>query len=174
MARFNSSLNHVKVAAPCSADWNSMIGNDRARFCGQCNLNVYNLSDMTRAEAESFIASGEGRLCVRFYRRADGSILTDNCPVGLRAVRKRLSYVKKAVTSALLSFLAGLGVFELFANVTPFRPRYTMGEMVREGSRPVEIKGDALVRSEDRVVMGGVPEPQRETSRRKNGHASKR
>ena len=51
MARFDSPLKHVKVAAPCNADWDQMIGNDRARFCGHCNLNVYNLSSMSKSEA---------------------------------------------------------------------------------------------------------------------------
>src|SRR5882762_5691749 len=112
MARFNSPLDNVRVAAPCNADWEQMIVNERARFCGQCNLNVYNLSSMTKSEAESFIARNEGRLCVRFYRRADGSILTDNCPVGLRAIRRKLSYFAKAVSSAVLAFLAGVGIHE--------------------------------------------------------------
>ena len=134
MARFNSPLDHVKVAAPCSADWDSMIGNDRARFCGQCNLNVYNLSSMTKSEAESFVASGEGRLCVRFYRRADGSILTDNCPVGLRKIRRRLSYIRKAVTASVLTFLAGLGVYKGVSSADQFVPQRTMGTIEIEGA----------------------------------------
>ena len=75
MARFKNPLDHVQVAAPCKADWNQMIGSERMRFCGECNLNVYNLSGMTRSEAESLIARNEGRLCVRFYRRGDGSTI---------------------------------------------------------------------------------------------------
>jgi hypothetical protein len=82
MARFKNLLDHVRVASPCRADWDQMIGSDRVRFCGQCNLNVYNLSGMTRDAAESLIARNEGRLCVRFYKRRDGSIITQDCPVG--------------------------------------------------------------------------------------------
>ena len=111
MDRFNNPLDHVRIAAPCKADWQQMIGTERVRFCGQCNRNVYNLSRMTRAQAESLIAQTEGRLCVRFYRRSDGSILTNNCPVGLRAIRRRLSYLAKAASGAVLSFFAGLGVY---------------------------------------------------------------
>ena len=62
MARFNNSLDHVRVAAPCQADWDQMIGSERVRFCGQCSLNVYNLSAMSRSDAESLIARNEGRL----------------------------------------------------------------------------------------------------------------
>jgi hypothetical protein len=112
MSRFNNPLDNIRIAAPCTADWKQMLGTERARFCGQCNLNVYNLSSMTRSEAEHLIADNEGRLCVRFYRRADGSILTKNCPVGLRAIQRRLSYLSKAITSAVLSFFAGIGIYE--------------------------------------------------------------
>jgi len=89
-----------------------MIGNERIRFCGQCSLNVYNLSALTRSEAERLMITAEGRLCVRYFRRADGSILTDNCPVGLRRIRRRLSYVARAISSAAISFLAGVGIYQ--------------------------------------------------------------
>src|SRR6266850_6955546 len=100
MARFKHPLEHVQVAAPCKARWEEMLGSERVRFCGQCNLNVFNLSGMSRLEAESLIARTEGRLCVRFYRRFDGSIITQDCPVGLRAIQRRVSYVVKAILAA--------------------------------------------------------------------------
>lgn len=109
MRRFSNPLSNVKVASPCPADWDRMIGDERVRFCGQCQLNVFNLSAMTRDQAESVIAGAEGRLCVRFYRRKDGSILTQDCPVGLRAIRQRASRIRRAVLSALFGFLAGIG-----------------------------------------------------------------
>lgn len=145
MARFSNPLDHVSVAAPCSANWDQMMGNDRARFCAQCNLNVYNLSDMTKAEAESLIAGSEGRLCIRFYRRADGSILTRNCPVGLQAIRRRLSYVRKAITSAVLGFLAGFGVYEGISGLSAFyedRRHPLMGEMVSP-AQPIQLSPPA-------------------------------
>src|SRR3989442_6774743 len=155
MARFSSPLDRVHIAAPCSADWDQMIGNDRARFCGQCNLNVYNLSSMTKSEAESFIAGNEGRLCVRFYRRRDGSILTNNCPVGLRAIRRRLSYFGRAVASAVLSFFAGLGVYEGLSIAAEFKPRPPMGELVRRESDVPSASFVAPVRvDEPRMVLG--------------------
>lgn len=125
MAKYTSPLDHVTVAAPCSADWDEMIGTDRARFCGQCKLNVYNLSGMTKREAENLVAGAEGRLCIRFYRRADGTILTENCPVGLRAIKRRLSRAVSAALSAILSFLAGLGLYTAFDELNPFP---SMGE----------------------------------------------
>lgn len=146
MSRFNNPLDRVRVASPCKADWAQMIGTDRVRFCGQCNLNVYNLSSMTRTEAESLISDREGRLCVRFYRRADGSILTRDCPVGLRAIRRRLSYLAKAASAAVLSFFAGLGVYKA-VTPAPMTPR--MGVMV-------ETVGDVVMAEEDpQLVVKG-------------------
>jgi hypothetical protein len=113
MRRFKHPLDNVRVASPCNADWDQMLGNDQARFCGQCNLNVYNLSSMSRTEAELLIGRTEGHLCVRYFRRADGSILTRDCPVGLRAIRRKMSYVARAVSSAVLTFVAGLGIYEM-------------------------------------------------------------
>lgn len=126
MPRFKHPLNHVQVAAPCKANWDQMIGSEQMRFCGQCNLNVYNLSGMTRDQAESLIARNEGRLCVRFYRRSDGSIITRDCPVGLRAIRDRVSYWTKAIVAAALTFLATVGFYQLL-EIRPFAPQMTMG-----------------------------------------------
>jgi len=91
--------------------WNDMVGDDRVRFCNQCNLNVYNISTMTKPEAESFIANAEGRICAKLYRRADGSILTRDCPIGLRAVRKKVSRAAAAAFSALVSLFGGSALF---------------------------------------------------------------
>jgi len=97
-----SFIDSVKVGSPCSEDWGDMKGNDRVRFCSQCNLNVYNLSGMRREEAESLIAKTEGRLCVRFYRKADGSILTQNCPVGLKAIKRRVAWIAQVALGMAL------------------------------------------------------------------------
>ncbi len=112
MARFNDRLDRVKIAAPCHAAWEQMFSfeGERVRFCSQCKLNVYNLSDMTRNEANTLLARTEGRLCVRFYRRADGTVLTQNCPVGLRALQRRVAWVAQVLFGMGLSLLAGLGL----------------------------------------------------------------
>src|SRR5688572_30553490 len=66
-------LPNIRVATPCRADWAKMSGDERVRACADCNKNVYNLSSMTRDEAEALIVAKEGRLCVRYYQRNDGT-----------------------------------------------------------------------------------------------------
>ena len=104
-----------------------MLGSDRKRFCGECKLNVYNLSGMTKAEAENLLLNSEGRLCVRFYKRADGSVLTKDCPVGWQAIKRRVSRMAAAAFALLIGLLGGLGLASAFALKT--RGDVVMGNM---------------------------------------------
>lgn len=101
-ARTSTILDKIKIARPCPASWEEMAGDDRVRHCSECNLNVYNLSAMTRVEAEQWLLQKEGRLCVRLYRRRDGSVITRDCPHGLRAAMGRATRYAGAVLSALM------------------------------------------------------------------------
>jgi hypothetical protein len=101
-------LGRMRIASPCPANWEGMEGDERVRFCRLCDLHVYNISEMTRAEAESLVARTEGRrLCARLYRRADGTVLTKDCPTGLRAVRRRVGRTAGAALAAVLSLCGG-------------------------------------------------------------------
>jgi len=111
MSRSRIDLDRIAVASPCPVAWDYMTGNERVRFCSQCKLNVYDISAMTKSQAESFIANTEGRICAKLYRRVDGSILTRDCPVGLRAVRKKVSRAAAAAFSALVSLFGGSALF---------------------------------------------------------------
>ena len=115
MSRFDSPLNDLRIASPCSANWDAMIGDDRQRFCGECRLNVYNLSGMTEDEAESLIINAEGRLCVRMYRRADGSVIMKDCPVGWARVKRRVRAVSTAIISLIAGLFSGLLFFSIFS-----------------------------------------------------------
>lgn len=108
MSRQENRLERARVASPCSVSWESMSGDARARFCEECQLRVYNISELTRRQAEDLIAGTEGRICARLYRRADGTILTKDCPIGLRALRRRLARVAGAAITAILSLGASV------------------------------------------------------------------
>ena len=99
-------LSQISVASPCTANWDEMVGDANARFCEHCEKNVYNLSALTTEAAIELIREKEGKLCGRFFRRADGTILTADCPVGLhhRVQRKRRFAGLAATCASLLAF----------------------------------------------------------------------
>jgi len=105
MTRPEEILKKVRVASPCPANWDHMEGDDRVRYCSLCRLNVYNLSDMPAGDAARLVSEREGRLCVRYFQRRDGSVLTRDCPVGIRAIRKRMA---NSFACAIVLMLSGL------------------------------------------------------------------
>lgn len=80
-------LNKLQVAKPCHVGWETMSGDERSRHCSQCQLNVYNIAGLTAPEAQHLIETREGRVCIRLVRRTDGTVLTKDCPVGIRKYR---------------------------------------------------------------------------------------
>lgn len=142
MRKFTNPLDNFHIASPCPANWDEMFGDDRKRFCGGCKLNVYNLSKMTRREAENLLYNSEGRLCVRFFRRADGTVLTKNCPVGWAAVKQRVSRVAMAVFSMVAGIVTGVLGFNLLHR----EQAETMGSMSTMGDvgSDFETQGEIL------------------------------
>ena len=95
-------LDSVRVASPCNASWDEMLGDDRVRFCTSCEKNVFNLSAMPREDAERLLAERmNGELCVRFYQRADGTVMTQDCPVGVTKKRRKLAVLAAAGAGAM-------------------------------------------------------------------------
>ena len=96
-------LESVRVANPCSADWDKMQGDDRVRFCQSCAKNVFNLSELSKSEAEKLITEKQGNLCVQYYQRADGTVITDDCPVGLKIVRRPFKWLVASFAALLVA-----------------------------------------------------------------------
>ncbi len=102
-------LDQVRVASPCNADWNEMVGDERVRFCLGCEKNVYNLSSLPREDAEALLQARLGNdLCIRFYERKDGTILTQDCPVGVKKKQRRKLVLAVAGAGAMAAAAASM------------------------------------------------------------------
>lgn len=110
-------LDQIQIASPCSASWNQMTGDDRTRHCDACQKDVYNLSGMTREEAEALLVERNGELCVRYYQRADGTILLADCTVGVQRKRDRRKITTRAAALVAGGLAAG-GAMALHARAT--------------------------------------------------------
>jgi hypothetical protein len=120
MKKFSNPLDKIKIASPCDASWNEMRGSERQRYCAMCRLNVYNLSGMTREEAESLIINAEGQVCLRIHRRADGTVMTKDCPVGWARIKRKVSRTATAVFSLVAGFFGGILGLETLQTLREF------------------------------------------------------
>ena len=96
-------LNNITIPSPCTADWDSMIGNEQVRFCEHCSLEVHNLSLMTRNQAQRLVARSNGRLCVRYHHTSNGRPVTLPAGHKLHRIGRRVSRIAAGAFTATLS-----------------------------------------------------------------------
>jgi len=147
MTRAQDQLVNLRIAEPCQAGWEGMAGDERVRHCTLCSLNVYNFAEMMRDEVRALLLRTEGRLCARLYRRADGTVITRDCPTGMRAMRRRAS----RVAAALIAALCSLPAFAFGARAGE-KPR-----LKTHGSR-VKLEIERVATSQPAVFTGVVRE----------------
>lgn len=144
-------LDQVRVASPCKAEWNEMLGDERVRFCLGCEKNVYNLSSMQKEDAEALLRERLGNeLCVRFYQRADGTILTQDCPEGVKKKRRKKLVLAVAGAGAMAAAAA-----TMFVRGT----RCTTGQGVATAGSAVYVPTEAPMMGEPTEVKGDIARP---------------
>src|ERR1700755_658592 len=99
-------INSVRVAARCAAGWENMEGDERTRFCEPCEHNVHNISEMTETEVRALVTGTTGRICGRLYGVGAGTVMTKDCPVGLRALRSKTARLAASVAAAILGLFS--------------------------------------------------------------------
>jgi hypothetical protein len=65
------------IERPCPVKWESMVGDEKRRYCEHCQLHVHNLSAMTASERSEVLAPGSEHKCISYLTRADA-----NAPAG--------------------------------------------------------------------------------------------
>jgi hypothetical protein len=154
-------LARIRVATPCTADWNEMTGDERVRHCAHCKKDVFNLSDMSREQAERLIIEKRGDLCARYYQRSDGTILLADCSIGLQQKRKT-----RVLAAGAAMLLAGTGGAASYVKLSHHRaapaPRIDDEEVVMGRMAPAppapeveEVRGQLEVADPDRHEVKG-------------------
>ena len=170
-------VDHIEIPTPCSVPWDSMYGDQRIRHCGSCRKNVYNVAELTRAQAMALITSRE-RVCLRIYRRPDGTVVTNDCWSRLRAARRQGMWAF-VVMLVIVAWAQVAAMFVGLAGLRRLIPHRAMG------SPPVTAAATVTPRMEPPVPSGytvtaGVPpepdpraEPARRHRREKHGRSVK-
>ena len=134
MSTFKINNLEFEIASPCNEDWDNMTGDDKNRHCDSCKKNVYNLSSMDQEEISELLSCAEN-LCVRLYKRHDGTVLTEDCPVGIEQIKNLLR--KKQILAACMCFIT------------------LMISTVAQGGNKRELKGKVA----HTQLMGGMTYP---------------
>jgi hypothetical protein len=153
MTKKLNKLDRIQIPKPCSVGWEQMSGDDQIRFCNECNKRVYNLSAMTRRQAEALIEALHGRLCARITRREDGAIVVASDPI-LDTVKlhhiRRASPIASAVVSAMMA------VSPAIAAQTPSAAKHPAPVFSQEGAK----KPGAQPQETMSTLSGSVLDPQ--------------
>ena len=114
------SLDVIQINSPCTENWDAMRGDERVRFCQGCQKHVFNLSAMTRPEAERVVCEAAGHLCVRFIPAEDGAVQTleYRAPMG----RRRGWRFWTAIGTCAAALVAGVNTYVLARGRPPVPP----------------------------------------------------
>lgn len=151
-------LDNLILSYHCPVDWNSMDGNEHERFCKRCSKTVFNISDLSKAEANQFLKEKVGLdTCVKFYRRADGTIKTDNCPRIIRPLRNAsLRVIERASLFTSLIFISICNLLPSYAQPKKVDPSKSPCSMPNPFAAPVASPKAAPVPFAPPITMGRV------------------
>lgn len=145
-----------KIAKQCPASWSHMKGDDQVRHCTHCDRQVFNLSNMSEADGKALVRKHTGqRLCVRYYQRADGTVMTRDCGIAERA-KVRL----KAALAGVCS-LVGIG---LFMPVAAQGAAISPENLVRHNLRKVQRLSQEIREEKDPEVRTMLVEMRKDAS----------
>src|SRR5919107_270707 len=100
----------LQVSEPCSAEWDSMAGDERVRFCAHCRMHVHNLSEFTPGEALDLVLRSGGRLCLSIERDARGLPRTRALAEPLYQIGRRVSRLAAGAFGAALTLCSAAAV----------------------------------------------------------------
>lgn len=89
----------LHIEEPCHQDWAQMRGDERRRFCEQCDKHVHNLSAMTKAQAQALLAR-DPELCVIYQYDEHEELVFEPEPT---RVQLQLQGARKLLATAALA-----------------------------------------------------------------------
>lgn len=147
MSKFEK-LRKLRVAEPCSENWNEMFGNDRVRFCSHCAKSVNDISAMSPKEALRLVKRTRGNICIRYIEHP----VTKEPVIGgrLYQIARRAPALAAGVVGATL----GLSAMTYAQGGTRTAPQQT------DSAIAVNIDKEMPSGSGTAVIWGTVTDPE--------------
>ncbi|HVR84598.1 MAG TPA: hypothetical protein VMU54_09825 [Planctomycetota bacterium] len=156
---------NLTISSPCPKTWEELVGDHRVRYCGQCRLQVYNLTVMKPADIEQLVQRTGGRLCVQLYVRKDRTATLRDCPEGrFSVVVRRIGIAAGTLLALILGWAcrslerpdwSGWPQWVQSAAEWMDRPPFRMNRMMGMPSRPTPIPAASPAPSPGAPPSGG-------------------
>ncbi len=141
----------IEIPEPCHVPWDSMRPEARGRFCFDCKKKVHDLSAMSEAEAERFLARTACEdVCVSYEHHDDGTIAFQTPPPPRVVPISRLRRPGRAATAA-----AGVGLAAALAACAP----HGDGPAVVRDAEPTSFQSPEVVIPHARAEEAEPPPP---------------
>jgi len=138
----NDILQQITIPTPCHANWDSMTGDDRTRYCQECGKSVTNLFALTEKEAASLVEEQGFDLCAQVTRRKDGTVVT---------AKPHARYRIRSLMMVIAWIAGALGLFRIINQFT-----VDDGNVLGSTSRTeCDASGSSVVVGSERI-MGAV------------------
>jgi hypothetical protein len=122
-----------------------MTGDEKKRFCAECDKFVYDFAQMTRQQIEAIVSINRGRMCARITRKPDGSLLTLETPPVHPVAARRAS----PVVNATLAVILGLNVPGAALNADAYTAQIVANsDDYNESARTPHGGGEAIIGGE--------------------------
>ncbi len=152
----------LSIAEPCHENWDAMTTVEKGKFCGSCQKQVIDFSNMSdRQVAEFFKKPTTGSVCGRF--------MADQLDRSIDIPKKRIPWVKYFFQFALPAFLLSLksnsakaqGNISVKVSEKNRKKSSAQNEQLRVGTTaiivPDKLMGDTITMEEVVVVGKSVP-----------------
>ena len=132
----------LTIAEPCHENWDGMTPVEKGKFCGSCQKQVIDFSNMSdRQVAEFFKKPSTGSVCGRF--------MTDQLDRPIEIPRKRIPWVKYFFQIAIPAFLVSIKA----------SAQKTQGQInVKSASKDTIKRGGVF--ADERITLGMVARPE--------------
>ena len=133
------SLAVFQLPDPCAEDWDAMTPTGQGRrHCDTCAHEVFDLSYLSHAEIRALVFERTKRVCVRFYERKDGTLVTADCtPARDRRMHRLAHQALRPATWLVrvsIAALAALGVLRT-TQAKPAPSFFSMEPVVEETAK---------------------------------------
>jgi len=97
----SADLSRFIIRQPCPENWGAMPGDQKFRFCEQCQKNVYNLEALSDEEIRKLVETGES-ICGRMKR--------PDRPTSIRPTKRQRKF-QFSIAGLLLLITSSSGLF---------------------------------------------------------------